>query len=134
MEKLAENFLLHSWEVRFVQSFSIKSQTYKMSKKARKWDKHGHDIVIFSQAEGQTWCHTSAYYLSALVLLIKIKKKLCRNLLETLKNIKDHATQAIFRQIKLKHNESILFQSCLQYVWSILKKSGTTTENFSSFI
>ena len=41
-----------------------KSQTYKMPKKAGKCDKHGHAIVIFSQAKGQTWCHTSAYYLS----------------------------------------------------------------------
>ena len=30
-------------------------------------DKHGHNFVIFSQATGQTWNHTSAYHLSTLV-------------------------------------------------------------------
>ena len=29
-------------------------------------DKHGHNFVIFSQATGQTWNHTSAYHLSTL--------------------------------------------------------------------
>ena len=43
------------------------SQTFKMTKKARKWDKHGHNFIIFSQASGQTWYHTSAYHLSALI-------------------------------------------------------------------
>ena len=29
-------------------------------------DKHGHNFVIFSQATGRTWNHTSAYHLSTL--------------------------------------------------------------------
>ena len=38
-----------------------------MAKKPGKLDKHGHNFVIFSQATGQTWNHTSAYHLSTLV-------------------------------------------------------------------
>ena len=52
--------------VMFVPLFSKKSQTSKMAKKAGKKDKHGHNSIIFSQVTGQTWCHTSAYHLSAL--------------------------------------------------------------------
>ena len=37
-----------------------------MAKKPGKLDKHGHNFVIFSQATGQTWNHTSAYHLSTL--------------------------------------------------------------------
>ena len=37
-----------------------------MAKKPGKLDKHGHNFVIFSQAIGQTWNHTSAYHLSTL--------------------------------------------------------------------
>ena len=52
--------------VRFVPIFSQKSQTFKMAKQAGKKDKHGHNFIIFSQATGQTWYHTSAYHLSTL--------------------------------------------------------------------
>ena len=44
-----------------------KSQTLKTAEKPGKLDKRGHNIVIFSQATGQTWNHTGAYHLSALV-------------------------------------------------------------------
>ena len=51
--------------VRFVPPvFEKKSQTFKMAKKAGKIDEHGHNFIIFSQASGQTWYHTSAYHLS----------------------------------------------------------------------
>ena len=36
-------------------------------------DKHGHNFVIFSQATGQTWNHTSAYHLSTLEVFGKAK-------------------------------------------------------------
>ena len=52
--------------VRFILPFSKNSRTLKMAKKAGKWDKHGHNFVLFSQATRQTWYHTSAYHLSAL--------------------------------------------------------------------
>ena len=44
-----------------------KSQTFKIAKKPGKLDKHGPNLVIFSQATGQTWYHTNAYHLSAFV-------------------------------------------------------------------
>ena len=40
-----------------------------MAKKGGKIDKHGHNFIIFSQANGQTWYHTSAYHLSPLEFL-----------------------------------------------------------------
>ena len=58
--------LLDCFGVRFVSPFSKKSQTLKTAKKPGKLDKHGHNFVIFSQATGQTWNHTSAYHLSTL--------------------------------------------------------------------
>ena len=58
--------MLDCFGVRFVSPFSKKSQTLKTAKKPRKLDKHGHNFVIFSQATGQTWNHTSAYHLSTL--------------------------------------------------------------------
>ena len=51
--------------VRFVPTFSKKAKLSKWTKKSGKWDKHGHNLIAFSQATGQTWYHTSAYYLSA---------------------------------------------------------------------
>ena len=52
--------------VMFVPLFSNENQNFKIAKKAGKWDKHGHNSIIFSQVTGQTWYHTSAYHLSAL--------------------------------------------------------------------
>ena len=46
--------------------FGKKAKLSKWPKKPEKWDKHGHNFIIFSQVSGQTWHHTSAYHLSAL--------------------------------------------------------------------
>ena len=39
--------------VRFV-SFGKKAKLSKWPKKPEKWDKHGHNFIIFSQVSGQT--------------------------------------------------------------------------------
>ena len=44
----------------FVHSVSKKSKIFKMAKKPEKWDKHGHDFIIFNQAtdkHGTTLVH-----------------------------------------------------------------------------
>ena len=61
-----QNILFDCFGVRFVRPFSKKNQAFKMAKKPEKWDKHGQNFVIFSQAIEQTWYQTSAYDLSAL--------------------------------------------------------------------
>ena len=56
--------------------FRKKNQTLKTAKKPGKLDKHGHNFVIFSQATGQTWNHTSAYHLSTLGQVKKFLRQL----------------------------------------------------------
>ena len=40
--------------VRFVNPFWKKAKLSKWPKKPGKWDKHGHNFIIFSQVSGQT--------------------------------------------------------------------------------
>ena len=74
-EKLTENIWFDCFGERFVLPFSKKGRTFRIAEKPGKWDKHGHDFLIFSQATlvtGQTWYRTSAYHLSALGLLLAL--------------------------------------------------------------
>ena len=75
--------MLDCFGVRLVSPFSKKSQTLKTAKKPRKLDKHGHNFVIFSQATGQTWNHTSAYHLSTLGFPLKVSKVIVLSSLHT---------------------------------------------------
>ena len=56
--------------VRFVTPFLKQSKISKWPKKAVKLDKHVRNFIIFSQASGPTWYHTSAYQLSSLVHVV----------------------------------------------------------------
>ena len=40
--------------VRFVPPFWKKGKLSKWPTKPKKWDKHGHNFIIFSQVSGQT--------------------------------------------------------------------------------
>ena len=40
--------------VRFVPPFWKKAKLSKWPKKPEKWDKHGHNFIIFSEVRGQT--------------------------------------------------------------------------------
>ena len=46
-----------------------------MTKKASKWDEYAHDFLILSHATGQTWHHTSAGHLSALVKYLYVSQR-----------------------------------------------------------
>ena len=55
--------------VKFVSKFLEKKPNFQNGQKSREIGQHGHNLMAFSQATGQTWYHTGEYYLSALEFL-----------------------------------------------------------------
>ena len=91
-----------------------------MTKQTGKKDKHGHNFIIFSQATGQTWYHTSAYHLSALGFY----DSSCSSFTDMLKHLKFTEEKRTFM---FKRKAEI----CTVYVFAplIIFSAGQTNHN-----
>ena len=64
-EKLTKNILSDCFCVMFISECK-KKPNFQNGQRTRTIGQHGNNFVIFSQAIGQTWYHTSTYHLSTL--------------------------------------------------------------------